>query len=139
MGASPAPSGGRLSASHQLPSGWVFATQVVEEEPAVDDIVEGIILINDVRCRALIDTGVSHSFISRSFSMTHELRVLMSEGIKVVQVPEHLFVVTEYSLAYPAQIGDLIMLVDFLVFRRLGDFDVVLRMDLLSWYYATID
>ncbi len=49
---------------------------MVEEEPTADDVVAGIISINDIQYRALIDTGASHSFISRSFALTHGLDVL---------------------------------------------------------------
>ncbi len=109
------------------------------EEPTVDDVLAGIISINGVRCRAIFDTGASHSFISRSFAMTHELRVLKYKGFTTMQVLEHSFVVTEYSLACLVRIGDWIMKVNFLVLRWLGYFDVVLGMDRLSKYYATID
>ncbi len=43
----------------------------MEEEPAVDDVMPGIISITDVRCKVLFHTGASHSFISRSFAKTY--------------------------------------------------------------------
>ncbi len=39
----------------------------VEEASAAEDVVAGIILINNIRVRALFDTGASHSFIDRLF------------------------------------------------------------------------
>ncbi len=51
----------RPAEPQQPSSGWAFATQVVGEEPATDDVVVGIISINNVRCRALFDTGASLS------------------------------------------------------------------------------
>ncbi len=71
--------------------------------------------------------------------MAYGLEVLKSEGITAGQVLEHSFVVTEYSPACPVCIGNWFMQVDFLVLRRLGDFNMVLGMDWLSNYYATID
>ncbi len=93
MGTPPAPASRQPSASRQPPSGRVFAIQVVEEEPAANDVVAGIISINSIQCKALFDTSASHSFISRSFAMTHGLKVLKSMGITAVQVQEHSFMV----------------------------------------------
>ncbi len=59
----PALPGARPAAPQQSPSGRVYATQLVEEDSAANDVVVGIILINNVRCRALFDTGASHSLI----------------------------------------------------------------------------
>ncbi len=72
----------------------------------MDDVIASTISIFDIRCRALFDIGALHSFISRSFSITCGLEVLKFEGIVVVQVLEHSFVVTEYSPARPVWIGN---------------------------------
>ncbi len=40
-----------------------FITIFINEEPTADDVVAGIIFINDVRYRALFDTCASHLFI----------------------------------------------------------------------------
>ncbi len=56
-----------LEGPRQAPSGWVFATRVEEEEATSADVTVGTILLHGVRCRALFDTGASHSFISKVF------------------------------------------------------------------------
>ncbi len=125
----PALPGTRPAAPQQPPSGQVFATQVVKEEPVADDVVAGIISINNVRRRALFDTGASYSFISRSFATTHGLDVLQSTNATTIQVPEHSFEISEYCPACPVRISEWIMTVDFLVLRRLGDFHAILGMN----------
>ncbi len=71
--------------------------------------------------------------------MRHGLDVLQPTNTTTVQVPEHSFEVSESCPACPVRIGEWIMTMDFLVLRRLRDFDVILEMDSLFKYYATID
>nr|CAD1837570.1 unnamed protein product [Ananas comosus var. bracteatus] len=48
-------------------SGRMYAAQT-EEAAAAEEVVAGIIMLYDVRVRALFDTGASHSFIDRQFA-----------------------------------------------------------------------
>ncbi|XP_020082145.1 uncharacterized protein LOC109705769 [Ananas comosus] len=124
--------------SRAAPSGRVFTTQV--EEPAVpDDVVAGTVLIKGTRARALFDTGASHSFIGASFARPHGIEVLYSPDYWWVNAPEHSFSVHEECKACPVQIGEWIMLADFLVLNQMWGYDVILGINWLSKYYAVID
>nr|CAD1817186.1 unnamed protein product [Ananas comosus var. bracteatus] len=124
--------------SRAVSSSRVFAAQV--EEPTVaDDVVAGIVLINGTRTRALFDTGASNLFISMSFAKAHGIEISENADAWWVYAPEHTFSVKKECAACPVQIGDWIMPVGLLVLSRMKGFDIVLGIDWLSKYYATID
>nr|CAD1827328.1 unnamed protein product [Ananas comosus var. bracteatus] len=124
--------------SRAAPSGRVYAAQV--EEPAVaDDVVAGIILVHNTRARALFDTGASNSFISKSFAKAHDIEISLCADFWWVDAPEHTFSIKDECRACPVQIGDWIMPVNLLVLNRMKGFDIVLGIDWLSKYHATID
>nr|CAD1835029.1 unnamed protein product [Ananas comosus var. bracteatus] len=124
--------------SRAAPSGPVYAAQV--EEPAVaDDVVAGIILVHSTRARALFDTGASNSFISKSFAKAHDIEISLCADSWWVDAPEHTFSIKDECRACRVQIGDWIMLVNLLVLNRMKGFDIVLGIDWLSKYSATID
>nr|CAD1824736.1 unnamed protein product [Ananas comosus var. bracteatus] len=99
----------------------------------------GIVLINVTRTRALFDTGASNSFISMLFAKAHDIEISDSPDAWWVYAPEHTFGVEEECAACPVQISDWIMPADLLVLSRMKGFDIILGMDWLSKYYATID
>ncbi len=61
----------------------------MEDATAADHLVAGIILITAVLARALFDTGVSHSFISRAFASLHGLEVGSIPRALEVQIFDH--------------------------------------------------
>nr|CAD1829299.1 unnamed protein product [Ananas comosus var. bracteatus] len=127
-----------MDAPRPAPSGRVFAAQA--EDPAVvDDVVAGIVLLYGTRSRALFDTGASHSFISSSFAKTYNIEISDRPDAWWVYAPEHTFSVHEECAACPVQIGDWIMPADLLVLNQMKGFDIILGMDWLTKYYATID
>nr|CAD1829420.1 unnamed protein product [Ananas comosus var. bracteatus] len=143
-GLPPIMSAGRSSAPQQpeaprtAPSGRLYAAQA--EDPAVPtDVVTGIILIKGIRARALFDTGASNSFIGMSFAKSHEIEMSDSPDPWWVYAPEHTFSVTKECLACPVQVGEWVMPVDLLVLKRMWGFDLILGVDWLSKYYASID
>ncbi len=101
------------------------------EEPATDDVVADIILLNDIKCMTLFNIGASHLFLSRTFA-TNGISILESIGIKRVQVSDHAFYIINYCPTCSVRMGDWIILADFLVLRRIDGFDIVLGMDWLS-------
>ncbi|XP_020082042.1 uncharacterized protein LOC109705703 [Ananas comosus] len=143
-GLPPAMSAGRASAPRQpegsrASSGRVFATQVEEQSAVPEDVVAGIILINGIRARALFETGASHSFIGASFAKTHGMEIVHNYDYWWVNAPEHLFRVHEQCLACPVQIGEWIMPANLLVLKQMWRFDLILGVNWLSKYYASID
>ncbi|XP_020081596.1 uncharacterized protein LOC109705274 [Ananas comosus] len=144
----PAASTGRAAAPRQpeparsAPSGRMYAAPVHIEEPSEANernVVAGIILVKDVRARALFDTGASHSFISRSFAQAHDIEYRLGEHVWHVEGPGRSFMVRKRCLAYPVQVNDWVMPIDLLVLKRLKEFDIILGMDWLSKYYVSID
>nr|CAD1821801.1 unnamed protein product [Ananas comosus var. bracteatus] len=151
--ASPGPSQGTSSAHHQAgrppvqpqvegsrqaPSGRMYAAQT-EEAAAAENVVAGIILLYGIRVRALFDTGASHSFIDRLFAELHGIPFVSLLHPGRVVVPDHSLDIREFCPSCPVRVGDWIMPVDLLALHKLGEFDVVLGMDWLTKYYATID
>nr|CAD1821723.1 unnamed protein product [Ananas comosus var. bracteatus] len=124
--------------SRQAPSGGMYAAQT-EEAAAAEDVIAGIILLDGIRVRALFDTGASHSFIDRLFVELHGIPFIFLLHPGQVVVPDHTLDIQEFCPSCPVRVGDWIMPVDLLALRKLGEFDVVLGMDWLTKYYATVD
>nr|CAD1825792.1 unnamed protein product [Ananas comosus var. bracteatus] len=122
----------------QAPSGRVYAAQV-EDSTATNRVVAGITLISGIRARTLFDTGASHFFVSRAFASLHGLEVGPLSHTREVQIPDHILQVAECCWSCPVQLDSWIMPADLLVLGQLQDFDVVLGMNWLARYYATID
>nr|CAD1823370.1 unnamed protein product [Ananas comosus var. bracteatus] len=124
--------------SRQATSGRMYVAQT-EEAAAAENVVAGIILLNGIRVHALFDTGASHSFIDRLFAELHGIPFVSLLHPGRVVVPDHSLDIREFCPSCPVRVGDWIMPVDLLVLRKLGEFDVVLDMDWLTKYFATID
>nr|CAD1835013.1 unnamed protein product [Ananas comosus var. bracteatus] len=116
----------------------MYAAQT-EEAAAAENVVAGIILLYGIQVRVLFDTGASHSFIDGLFAELHgiPLTSLLHPGRVIVL--DHSLDIREFCPSCPVQVGDWIIPVDLLALHKLGEFDVVLGMDWLTKYYATID
>ncbi|XP_020109274.1 uncharacterized protein LOC109724753 [Ananas comosus] len=106
------------------PSGRVFAAQA--EEPA------------EAEERNVV-AGATHSFISRPFAQMHDIDIQLSGSTWRVEGPGRAFVIRKECLACPVQLGNWIMPTRMLVLKKLKDLHVILGMDWLSKYYASID
>ncbi|XP_020097138.1 uncharacterized protein LOC109716218 [Ananas comosus] len=123
--------------TRSAPSGRVFAAQAEEPTKAEErNVVVGMVLVSS---RAMFDIGATHLFISRPFAEMHGIEVQLSKSTCRVEDPERAFVIRKEYLACPVQVGNWIMLTRLLVLKRLKDFDLILGMDWLSKYYASID
>jgi len=98
-----------------------------------------MVFVNGVRARALFDTGASHSFINRSFAQVHDIEISLGESVWRVEGPGRAFLVRKRCLACPVQVGEWLMPIRMLELTKLEAYDVILGMDWLSKYYATID
>nr|CAD1823326.1 unnamed protein product [Ananas comosus var. bracteatus] len=116
----------------------MYAAQT-EEAAAAENVVAGIILLYGIRVRALFDTGASHSFIDRLFAELHGIPLVSLLHPGRVVVPDHSLDIREICPSCPVRVGDWIMPADLFALRKLGEFDVVLGMDWLTKYFATID
>ncbi|XP_052179889.1 uncharacterized protein LOC127793145 [Diospyros lotus] len=122
----------------RVQQGRVFhlTRQDTAEDPAV---IEGTMLLYGIPMHALIDSGASHSFISHAFA-----KVL---GDKPESLNCRMIVATpmgkslETSSGYKdrkIRIEEVEFLVD-LILLEFQDFDVILGMDFLTKYNATLD
>ncbi|XP_048140752.1 uncharacterized protein LOC125316459 [Rhodamnia argentea] len=116
----------------------VFA--MIEEDVAASNaVVAGDVSIASRYAYALFDPGATHSFVSMEFakkldvppkSLDHDLRV--DAPIGDFLIADHVY------KRCMLRIDDVEMPVD-LVESNIQDFDVILGMDWLSTYHATID
>nr|CAD1834482.1 unnamed protein product [Ananas comosus var. bracteatus] len=118
---------------------WAYVYRSDKGGAAAEDVVAGIILLNGIRVRALFDTGASHFFIDWLFAELHGIPLVSLLHPGRVVVPDHSLDIIEYCPSCPVRVEKWIMPVDLLDLRKLWDFDVVLGMDWLTKYYATID
>ncbi|XP_057504717.1 uncharacterized protein LOC130788169 [Actinidia eriantha] len=107
-----------------------------QTEPSV---VRGILLLFSSWARVLIDSGASHSFLSSSFASALELKVDVLRPSLFLESP----VGGRVSLDRICRkcelvISDRLFVFDF-VLLDMSSFDVILGMDWLSNFYATID
>lgn len=91
-----------------------------------------IVLLNDVRCKALFDTSVSYSFISRSFTNSHGIDIAKAMNTRWVQIPDHAFLCHGYLSHLPSadrQLDIWIIPANLLMLKPMEGFDLVLDMD----------
>ncbi|WP_375608914.1 retroviral-like aspartic protease family protein, partial [Bartonella sp. AC140YNZD] len=118
--------------------GRVFLLDAPEQQPDTS-VVRGTVLVYNTWARVLFDTGASHSFIALSFA-----RAL---GLPVDQLAQPLCVETPVggvvTLGSVCRACDLMIFSIYLSFDLIildmHSFDVILGMDWLSVFRATID
>lgn len=110
-----------------------------EEENVTNSLVEGIILFYNSRAKFLFDYGITHSFIAISFENALGLEPKLLESCLLVNTPmgENTKIIG-VCRACVIKIANQEMEEDLIILRVLG-YDVILRMDLISTYHATID
>ena len=102
-------------------------------------MVAGTIQIHTLFSSALIDLGSTHSFVSVSFAALLGIPVASMDFDLIIATPMGDSVVTSKMLKdYLVMIGYREMPVD-LVLLDLQDFDVILGMDWLASYHASVD
>ena len=118
--------------------GRVFAT-THRDAQATFDVVAGTLRIHTLFARALIDPSSTHSFVSVSFTGLLGMSIDNMDFDLFVDTPLREFVVVNQILRDCCMmIGYKEMTVD-LVLLCLQDFDVILGMDWLASYHASVD
>ncbi|RVW67712.1 Retrovirus-related Pol polyprotein from transposon 17.6 [Vitis vinifera] len=118
--------------------GRVFA-MTHRDAQATSDVVTGTLRIHTLFARVLIDPGSTHSFVSVSFAGLLGLPVVSMDFDLIVATPVGDSVVASRMLRNCiVMIGYREMPVD-LVLLDLQDFDVILGMDWLASYHASVD
>ncbi|XP_052171569.1 uncharacterized protein LOC127787550 [Diospyros lotus] len=110
--------------------------QDMTEDPAV---IEGTMLLSGISMHVLIDSGASHLFISHAFAkvLGDKPENLNCRMIVATPMGKSLETSSEYKNR-KIQIGEVEFLVD-LILLEFQDFDVILGMDFLTKYSATLD
>ncbi|XP_042423149.1 uncharacterized protein LOC122010720 [Zingiber officinale] len=120
-------------------AGRVYAITRGEAQRAEGSVFRGMITVYTFPVELLIDTGSSHSFISRIFlskicrlpvHRTHTLVVSLPSG-EILNISQE---IRDCPLGFEGQT----LTVDLQVLDML-DFDIILGMDWLARYYATVD
>ena len=131
--------GGRGSGGRSMTSGRAFALSM-QDVQATPDVVTGMLIVCDKNARVLIDPGSTHSFISPSFMMH-------VEGVSLIPLDYDVYIstpigdVVNISNVYRdcmLKIGNNELLVDLMPLY-MQDFDIILGMNWLSSYHASID
>ncbi|GFS44985.1 hypothetical protein Acr_00g0093390 [Actinidia rufa] len=134
--------------SGQRMHGWVYAMTsaagpsgtVGQQEQQLDtSVVRGTLLMFNSRARVLINTGASHSFIASSFALALGFKVEVLDSVLMLDTP--VGGRTTLRRVYKSceiEIGDKCFVFDFIVLD-MTSFDVIIGMDWLTDYWATID
>ena len=99
----------------------------------------GTILVSSEYAYVLFDSGVSHTFVSTKFARKHDISI---EPIDVDLCMDTLIgstlIVNHTCKSYRVVIEDRELIADLMVLD-MHDFDVILGMDWLSGYHASIN
>ena len=106
---------------------------------ATSDVVTGTLKIHTLFARVLIDHGSMHSFVSISFAGLLDMHVTTLDFDLIIATPMGDFVVVSKMLkSCHVMIGYQEMSID-LALIDLQDLDVILGMDWLASYHASVD
>ena len=106
---------------------------------ATPDVVTGTIALFDTDAHVLVDSGATHSFISREFIERVEIEMRPTECSMIVSLPtgnsliaNRVYKGSKVTIASHEFEADLIVL-------DIHDFDIILGMDWLAKHHATVD
>ncbi|KAL5540690.1 hypothetical protein UlMin_043342 [Ulmus minor] len=128
----------KISHSQQKTNARIFTLTQDEVNAGSSNVVTGQISIAGSYAYTLIDSGASHSFASSTFvdklSVPYEK---MSNALNIILPSGDVLLSTYWLKETPIKISDQELYVD-LIILEIKDFDVILGMDWLSKYNATI-
>ncbi|KAL5549485.1 hypothetical protein UlMin_004716 [Ulmus minor] len=108
-----------------------------EAEPST--VVLGQLIVASILAYVLIDSGATHSFVSEMFANQINRFHYKSDGMFSTTLPSGEVMFSScYLCAVPMIVDDRELFADLIVLN-MHDFDVILGMDWLSKYNATID
>ncbi|XP_074576599.1 uncharacterized protein LOC141833108 [Curcuma longa] len=119
-------------------TGRIHAVTREEAQRADGSVFRGTILLYAFTADMLVDTGSSHSFISRAFMREiGRLPTLRQQHLTVSLPSGDRLDVTQEVRGCPLDFGDMILTVDLLVLDLI-EFDIILDMDWLTVYYTPV-
>ena len=130
---------GRLEAPPPTTNARIFTMTKDEAIAETSSVVTGQILIDNQYANVLFDTGATHSFVSSSFvkKLGRSLDVL-SEGFTTALPSGEVIVSTHWLRAVSMRIVDRELFSDLIVLE-MYDYDLILGMDFLGKYNASIE
>lgn len=103
------------------------------------DVISDIIIINNIRVGALLDINASHSFTNWLFAEWYGIRIIPTLHPQRILVFNHTLNIQKFCLSCHVWVADWIMLTDLFALPKMGEFNVILGMNWLIRYHATID
>src|SRR3954466_10150488 len=118
-------------------SGYVNQISV-EETTATSDVILGTLPVNLVLASVLFDPGASHSFMSESYALRHDVSFEEMFTPMIIQTPGSKWQTIRVSHGNQVAIEGLVFLASLIALKS-SDIDVILGMDWLSRQNAVLD
>ena len=102
-----------------------------EETDGTSDVILGTLLVNFVPTSVLFDPGASHSFMSESYALRHDVSFEEMFTPMIIQTPGSKWQTNRVSHGNQVAIEGLVFLASLIALKS-SDIDVILGMDWLS-------